>query len=112
MRGNQSIPTTQLSRPSPVPALPENEDGTEFDPDRVLHEIAEAGSRWKKDHLRKEDMEVRFFFFCLSQQLASFHTSELMIPCPYETQCYVYRLMVEWANLVAPISEVRDDPDA
>ncbi|GAA6021931.1 hypothetical protein JCM11491_004798 [Sporobolomyces phaffii] len=70
--------TTTLSRPVPVPALPDNEDGTEFDADKVLKEIADAGSRWKKEHLRKEDME-----------------------------CYVYRLMVEWANLVAPLSEER-----
>jgi hypothetical protein len=24
-------------------------------------------------------------------------------------QCYVYRLMVEWANLVAPVSEIREE---
>lgn len=80
VRGNKTIPTTQLSRPSPIPALPENEDGTEFNSDRVLREIAEAGSQWKKEHLRKEDME-----------------------------CYVYRLMIEWANLVAPLDEVREE---
>ncbi|GAA6064394.1 hypothetical protein JCM10212_004233 [Sporobolomyces blumeae] len=73
VRGNRTVPTTTLSRPKPVPALPANEDGTPFDTDKALQEIAEAGSRWKKEHLRKADME-----------------------------CYVYRLMVEWANLVAP----------
>ncbi|GAA5915367.1 uncharacterized protein JCM6883_006812 [Sporobolomyces salmoneus] len=79
-RGNETVHTTKLSRPSPIPALPENADGSEFNSDTVLKEIAESGSRWKKEHLRKEDME-----------------------------CYVYRLMVEWANLVAPISESREE---
>lgn len=75
IRGNRTVPTTSLSKPSPIPALPPNEDGSDFHADKVLQEIAEAGSKWKKEHLRKQDME-----------------------------CYVYRLMVEWANLVAPRS--------
>lgn len=57
-RGNETIPVTTLNRPSPVPALPDNEDGSEFNADTVLKEIAESGSEWKKEHLRKEDMEV------------------------------------------------------
>lgn len=62
-RGNRTVPTTSLSKPSPIPALPPNEDGSDFHADTVLQEIAEAGSKWKKEHLRKEDMEVSRFHF-------------------------------------------------
>jgi len=66
--GNETDPikVTELTRPSPVPSLPRNEDGTPFKADRVAEEIARAGSEWRTSHLRRADME-----------------------------CYVYRLMIE-----------------
>jgi len=96
-RGNRTVPTTSLSKPSPIPALPPNEDGSDFHADTVLQEIAEAGSKWKKEHLRKEDMEVSRFYLP-SLPIGTNVVSE------FDSQCYVYRLMVEWANLVAPRS--------
>ncbi|CEQ39675.1 SPOSA6832_01224 [Sporobolomyces salmonicolor] len=70
-RGNRTVASTTLTRPHPIPELPLNADGSAFDNDKALRDIAEAGREWKTQHLRKADME-----------------------------CYVYRLMVEWANLV------------
>ncbi|GJN90764.1 hypothetical protein Rhopal_003778-T1 [Rhodotorula paludigena] len=62
---------TVLTRPVKLPELPLNADGTPFDTDKALKDIADAGTQWRQEHLRKEDMET-----------------------------YVYRLMVEWARLV------------
>ncbi|BGP24951.1 capsular associated protein [Rhodotorula toruloides] len=65
-RGNHSaIAPTVLTRPSPLPELPLNADGTPFDTDKALKEIAEAGAAWKQRHLRKEDMEAYVFRLCL-----------------------------------------------
>ncbi|GAA5828700.1 hypothetical protein JCM11251_005843 [Rhodosporidiobolus azoricus] len=71
-RGNHTtlLPTV-LTHPSPVPELPLNADGTPFDTDKALRDIAEAGRQWRDTYVRKQDME-----------------------------CYVYRLMIEYANLV------------
>ena len=68
--GTEPIKVTELSRPKPVPSLPRNEDGSPFRADAVAREIAEAGSEWRVAHLRRADME-----------------------------CFVYRLMVEWAAM-------------
>lgn len=57
---NASRPVTQLTKPSPLPELPTNNDGSPFQGDVALREIAEAGTEWKKRHVRREDMEVSF----------------------------------------------------
>ena len=55
---NASRPVTVLTKPSPLPELPTNNDGTPFNGDVALREIAEAGTEWRKRHVRREDMEV------------------------------------------------------
>lgn len=50
---------TVLTRPVKLPELPLNADGTPFDTDKALKDIADAGTQWRQEHLRKEDMEVR-----------------------------------------------------
>ncbi|GAA6001574.1 hypothetical protein JCM10207_006732 [Rhodosporidiobolus poonsookiae] len=70
-RGNHTISPTVLTHPSPVPELPLNADGTPFDTDKALKDIADAGREWRETFVRKADME-----------------------------CYVYRLLIEYANLV------------
>ncbi|BGP40399.1 hypothetical protein JCM10449v2_004361 [Rhodotorula kratochvilovae] len=82
-RGNRTSPLkpTVLTRPSPVPELPLNADGTPFDTDKALKDIADAGTQWRQQHLRKEDMEV-----------------------------YVYRLMVEYARIVTGEEAVEETP--
>lgn len=47
------------------------EPGTLFNGDKALQDIGLAGSRWKRRHVRKEDMQV-----------------------------YVYRLLIEWAAVL------------
>ncbi|KAM0791180.1 hypothetical protein ACM66B_005664 [Microbotryomycetes sp. NB124-2] len=70
---NGTSPLTQLTSPVPVPELPLNSDGTPFDGDKALKDIADAGREWKDQFARKGDMEA-----------------------------YVYRLMIEWAAIIAP----------
>ncbi|GAA5943786.1 hypothetical protein JCM3775_000955 [Rhodotorula graminis] len=79
-----SLQPTVLSRPaSPMPDLPLNADGSAFDTDKALKDIADAGTQWRQQHLRKEDMET-----------------------------YVYRLMVEWARLVTAVEEPVEEEEA
>ncbi|TKA56853.1 hypothetical protein B0A53_01254 [Rhodotorula sp. CCFEE 5036] len=71
-RGNSTLHTPTVISHSAVKAdLPANADGSPFDNDRALRDIAEAGSEWRQRHLRQADME-----------------------------CYVFRLLIEWANLL------------
>ncbi|GAA5985515.1 hypothetical protein JCM11641_007092 [Rhodosporidiobolus odoratus] len=73
-RGNHTTAQpTILTRPSPIPELPLNPDGTPFDTDKALKGIADAGREWREQYVRKADME-----------------------------CYVYRLMIEYAAMVTP----------
>ncbi|KAK4048327.1 hypothetical protein OIV83_004849 [Microbotryomycetes sp. JL201] len=73
---NGTSPLTQLTSPSPIPELPLNSDGTPFGGDKALKDIADAGRQWKEQYARKGDMEA-----------------------------YVYRLMIEWAAIIAPPAE-------
>ncbi|KAM0753106.1 capsular associated protein [Meredithblackwellia eburnea MCA 4105] len=73
---NSSYTKTVLTKPHPIPILPTTSDGEPFAGDRALRDIAEAGREWRQQHVRKADME-----------------------------CYVYRLMVEWAALTTEAEE-------
>jgi hypothetical protein len=104
-KGSQRSKEAALSNRSQPVALTE-EDGkiysidpladsnTLFDGDRALRDIALAGSRWRRRHIRKADMEVRPRFA---------FTGDSLTPV---TQVYVYRLMIEWAALVDPARKV------
>ncbi|SCZ88268.1 BZ3500_MvSof-1268-A1-R1_Chr2-1g04298 [Microbotryum saponariae] len=65
-------PMTPLTKPPSNPEISPLSSGAPFEGDAALKEIAMQGSQWRTRHVRKEDME-----------------------------CYVYRLMVEWANILA-----------
>ncbi|SCV72137.1 BQ2448_4831 [Microbotryum intermedium] len=65
-------PMTTLTKPSLDPEIPPLSNGAPFEGDAALKEIAMQGSQWRTRHVRKEDME-----------------------------CYVYRLMVEWAHILS-----------
>ncbi|KAK4053949.1 hypothetical protein OIO90_003786 [Microbotryomycetes sp. JL221] len=77
---NGTSPVTQLTKPFPIPELPTNADGTPFDGDKALKDIADAGAEWKEQIASKGDMEA-----------------------------YVYRLMIEWASIIAPQTEQQAD---
>lgn len=62
-RGNSTLHTpTVISHSAGKAELPANADGSPFDNDRALRDIAEAGSEWRQRHLRREDMEVSLYF--------------------------------------------------
>lgn len=63
LASEESLATTSLTRPHPVPELPPTADGHAFEGDRALQDIAEAGREWRQNHVRKADMEVRFLPF-------------------------------------------------
>lgn len=108
-----SLKPTVLSRPSATALadLPLNADGSAFDTDKALKDIADAGTQWRQQHLRKEDMEVRpplSFAPSLSLFLAVADSHIL----PPRAQTYVYRLMVEWARLVTAVEQEPQDEAA
>ncbi|KAI5480628.1 Rho guanyl-nucleotide exchange factor [Pseudohyphozyma bogoriensis] len=72
LTSNETFTPTVLTAPNPVPALPTSANGEPFQGDRMLQDIAEAGREWRQSYVRKADME-----------------------------CYVYRLMIEWAAMIA-----------
>lgn len=54
---NATRPVTELTHPQTLPELPPNADGSLFDPDTALRDIAEAGRQWRTEYVRKADME-------------------------------------------------------
>ena len=103
-RGNSTLHTPTVISHSVVKAdLPANADGSPFDNDRALRDIAEAGSEWRQRHLRQADMEVSpaaasFSFLLPPRRTHSRRTDTANLLC---LQCYVFRLLIEWANLLA-----------
>lgn len=51
--------TTVLTQPPSSPGLPKSSDGSAFEGDKALQDIAEAGKHWRERFVRKADMEVR-----------------------------------------------------
>lgn len=104
-RGNSTLHTPTVISHSAVKAdLPANADGSPFDNDRALRDIAEAGSEWRQRHLRQADMEVSrgerplLALFSLFADKVSPRTDTANL---LRLQCYVFRLLIEWANLLA-----------
>jgi hypothetical protein len=103
-RGNSTLHTPTVISHSAVKAdLPANADGSPFDNDRALRDIAEAGSEWRQRHLRQADMEVSrrrplssSIFSLLAGKTRRVLTQQNLL-C---LQCYVFRLLIEWANLL------------
>lgn len=93
---NSSRPVNVLTLPSPLPELPVLADGSPFETDRALRDIAEAGTQWRAEHVRKGDMECYVYRYVSAWHDVSCARKLTIVPC---------RLMIEWAALVTQPEE-------
>jgi hypothetical protein len=87
--------TSTLTNPSSIRPLPVTSDGRPFRPDRALQDIAESGKHWRERYVRKGDMEVS------TAPTFSIDVSSTLLMSIF--QCYVYRLMIEWAAMLTAV---------
>ena len=66
--------------------------GEIFSGDLALKDIADQGAQWRRNHLRREDMEVNY-------ELQTFSSTFLTLAISI-VQVYVFRLLLEWARIL------------